>query len=756
MRSKPPRNHTGTAERVALDHGAPPTTHGRPRHAPRPAQDAAKTNCVFVHSEDPTLRLPTPYVGLGDFVYVAKPSDALQPGTIGLNSGQRKLVQVSSGDMIRVDSFEPSSVVRVSVAHVKVAPFSSKKLVQEEREFDAKELTRHLTSRFSEHILTVSQTVLFEYIGSNYQLTIKDLMANAANGLENELRNVHVGLFAADAEVVFEAQPGSGIKITNQKSITTQIFKHKEFNFEALGIGGLDAQFEKIFRRAFASRIFPPDMLERLGLHHVKGVLLYGPPGTGKTLIARQIGKMLNGREPKVVNGPEILSKYVGASEENVRKLFEEAEREYQEKGDASELHVIIFDEIDAICKQRGSVQSGTGVHDTVVNQLLTKIDGVDALNNILLIGMTNRKDMLDDALLRPGRLEVQVEIGLPDDAGRLQILQIHTAKMTKNSFLAEDVDLYELATKTKNFSGAELEGLVKSAASFALNRQIDVNNLNKVIDEDSIKVCMQDFITAMEEVIPAFGATVDALNSYRIHGMVDYGTRYQQIVSSCKTLVQQVEVSENNPLVTALLQGPPGAGKTALAATIALESGFPLVKTISAESMVGMSEAAKCQKIAKTFDDAYKSPLSFIILDDIERLLEYVPIGPRFSNAALQTILVLLKKPPPEGRRLFVMGTTSNGLVMEDMDVTSTFNVQVNVPQLDRSEMKRVLLHQRAFASEADTDVAVREMPETTSIKRLLLLLDLARQAQGCVGEEDFSSITVNTWTSVMTNFML
>jgi hypothetical protein len=96
---------------------------------------------------------------------------------------------------------------------------------------------------------------------------------------------------------------------------------------------------------------------------------------------------MLNSREPKIVNGPEVLNKYVGASEENIRELFKDAEQEQAQKGDASDLHVIIFDEIDAICKQRGSVSSGTGVHDTVVNQLLTKIDGVDALNNILLIG---------------------------------------------------------------------------------------------------------------------------------------------------------------------------------------------------------------------------------------------------------------------------------------------------------------------------------------------------------------------------------
>jgi vesicle-fusing ATPase len=138
-----------------------------------------------------------------------------------------------------------------------------------------------------------------------------------------------------------------------------------------------------------------------LGIPHVKGILLFGPPGTGKTLIARQIGKLLNGREPKVVNGPEVLSKFVGETEKNIRDLFADAEAEQKSRGDESELHIIIFDELDAICKARGSTRDGTGVHDSIVNQLLTKIDGVEALNNILLIGMTNRKDLLDEALLR-------------------------------------------------------------------------------------------------------------------------------------------------------------------------------------------------------------------------------------------------------------------------------------------------------------------------------------------------------------------
>merc|ERR1739846_225836 len=120
-------------------------------------------------------------------------------------------------------------------------------------------------------------------------------------------------------------------------------------------------------------------------------------------------------------------------------------------------LHIIIMDEMDAICKARGSVRDGTGVTDSIVNQLLSKIDGVDALNNILLIGMTNRKDLIDEALLRPGRLEVHVEISLPDEQGRQQILNIHTKGMQKAGYLDASVSLPALAAQTKNFSGAEI-----------------------------------------------------------------------------------------------------------------------------------------------------------------------------------------------------------------------------------------------------------------------------------------------------------
>lgn len=165
---------------------------------------------------------------------------------------------------------------------------------------------------------------------------------------------------------------------------------------------------------------------------------------------------------------------------------------QYKDKGDESGLHIIIFDELDAVFKQRGSTSGGTGVGDSVVNQLLSKVfysplchaslsnicyqmDGVEQLNNILIIGMTNRLDMIDEALLRPGRLEVHMEISLPDENGRLQILNIHTMKMRKNGVMDRDVNLNELAVNTKNFSGAEIGGLIKSATSFAFNRHVKV-----------------------------------------------------------------------------------------------------------------------------------------------------------------------------------------------------------------------------------------------------------------------------------------
>ncbi|GMN50792.1 hypothetical protein TIFTF001_019957 [Ficus carica] len=622
-------------------------------------------------------------------------------------------------------------------------------------QLDAVLLANQLRKRFVNQVMMEGQRVSFEYHGNNYIFTVN----HAAVEGQDKSNAPERGIISSDTYIVFETSNSSGIKIVNQReAASSNIFRQKEFNLQSLGIGGLSAEFGDIFRRAFASRVFPPHVTNKLGIKHVKGMLLYGPPGTGKTLMARQIGKLLNGREPKIVNGPEVLSKFVGETEKNVRDLFADAENDQRTRGDQSDLHVIIFDEIDAICKSRGSTRDGTGVHDSIVNQLLTKfffshnilsfietspsivismterllafqIDGVESLNNVLLIGMTNRKDLLDEALLRPGRLEVQVEINLPDENGRLQILQIHTNKMKENSFLAPDVNLQELAARTKNFSGAELEGVVKSAVSFALNRQLSMDDLTKPVDEESIKVTMDDFLTALNDIVPAFGASTDNLRRCRLNGMVDCGDRHKHIYQRAMLLVEQVKVSKGSPLVTCLLEGPSGSGKTAISATVGIDSDFPYVKIVSAESMIGLHESTKCAQIVKVFEDAYKSPLSIIILDDIERLLEYVAIGPRFSNIISQTLLVLLKRLPPEGKKLMVIGTTSEVSFLDSIGLCDAFGVTYHVPTLKANDAKKVLQQLNVFA-EDDIDAAAEALNDLP-IKKLYMLIEMAAQGE-------------------------
>ncbi|XP_010272453.1 PREDICTED: vesicle-fusing ATPase-like [Nelumbo nucifera] len=695
-----------------------------------PASDLALTNFAYCSASDlrkfavPGLNLFLALVA-DSFVLSLRAHESIRDGYIALNAIQRRHARVSTGDTISASRFVPPDNFNLALLTLELE-FVKKGTKSEQ--IDAILLSQQLRKRFIDQVMTAGQRVSFEYHGNNYIFTVTQA---AVEGQEKS-KTLEQGMISNDTYFVFEASNASGIKIVNQRAAaSSNIFKHKEFNFQSLGIGGLDKEFENIFRRAFASRVYPPHVTNKLGIKHVKGMLLYGPPGTGKTLMARQIGKMLNGKEPKIVNGPEVLSKFVGETEKNVRDLFADAENDQRARGDESDLHVIIFDEIDAICKSRGSTRDGTGVHDSIVNQLLTKIDGVESLNNVLLIGMTNRRDLLDEALLRPGRLEVQVEISLPDENGRLQILQIHTSKMKENSFLAPDVSVQELAARTKNYSGAELEGVVKSAVSFALNRQLSLDDLTKPIDEENIKVTMDDFLHALQEIIPAFGASTDDLERCRLYGMVDCGERHKHIQERAMLLVEQVKVSKGSPLVTCLLEGPSGSGKTAMAATIGITSDFPYVKIISAETMIGLSESSKCAQIVKVFEDAYKSPLSIIILDDIERLLEYVPIGPRFSNLISQTLLVLLKRLPPKGKNLLVIGTTSESAFLDSLGICDAFSVTYHVPQLKTEDARKVLEQLKVF-TEDDIDAAAEAL-NNMPIKKLYVLIEMA--AQGARG---------------------
>jgi len=244
-------------------------------------------------------------------------------------------------------------------------------------------------------------------------------------------------------------------------------------------IGGLGHIIEKV-RELVELPLRHPEIFRRLGIEPPKGILLYGPPGVGKTLLAKAVATE-SGANFISVRGPEILSKWVGESERAIREIFRKA-RVYAPT-------VILFDEIDSIVPHRGSVNEGTHVTERIVSQLLTEIDGIEKLNNVVIIGATNRPDLIDPALLRPGRLDKVIYVPPPEMKSRLEILKVHTRKMP----LAEDVDLEYIARATEGYVGADLTALVREAALYALRE-----------DLSSSRVYMRHFLQAMTKIRPS------------------------------------------------------------------------------------------------------------------------------------------------------------------------------------------------------------------------------------------------------------
>ncbi|CAM9579204.1 unnamed protein product [Phaeothamnion confervicola] len=285
------------------------------------------------------------------------------------------------------------------------------------------------------------------------------------------------------------------------------------------------------------------------------------------------------------------------------------------------------------------------------------------------------------------------------------------------------------MAKRSKNFSGAEIEGLVKSAASYAFHRNVDVKDLSKPIDEKNLVVQWQDFEMALGEIQPKFGANNEELGALFRNGIVHYGPAFDAIATTMRRLIEQVRGSERTPLMSVLLEGPAATGKTALAAKMAVESSFPFIRMISADNMIGMGEAGKCSYISRVFMDSYKSPLSLILIDDIERIIDYVQIGPRFSNTVLQTLLVLLKKPPPtEGKRLLVVGTTSVPHLLEDLQLVAAFNVALHVPHLQGPDEVKAVLRELVPMAQADMDDIASAISKPIGIKQLLMVTEMAR----------------------------
>ena len=697
-----------------------------------PSDDLASKNAIFVNfGQLSELKSKT---GAKDKLYVKTKGKILEilaasnieKDSIAMNKLTRKLLQIGEDDSINFEYMYDKQPNKSNLTHIKFK-VNPKTRLDEQIKVEDTELLEIIKKSYVETPINEGTSLYFVHNDIGLVIEACELEIDPLGPMNEEKSSknkVNFGFLAMDTNIEL-ASENTKYKI-NSKQMKAKRLTKFGFNFNEMGVGGLDTEISNIFRRAFTTRLYPTAYLEKYGIHHVKGILLYGPPGTGKTLIARTLANALNVAEFKVVNGPELFDKFVGETEKKIRDLFANAEKDQKENGDEAGLHVIVFDEIDSICKARGTVTSGTGVNDSAVNHLLTKIDGVEALNDIIVIGMTNRKDLIDEAILRPGRLELHIEVNLPDEKGRLQIFNIHTKKMRENKVLDDDVDLAKLAKMTKNYTGADIESMVKLATSNALSQGINYSN-NKINFTQEHKVNMKNFEDAFAEIQPMFGVKNDELENCIQFGMINYGENYEILSSKISSLFEQIKNSHNISLLSVLLEGEPGCGKTSLASYLALHSGFPYVRIISPESLVKFMENGKYSSIYNTFEDGYKSPYSLIILDNIEKLIEYIKIGPRFSHLLLQTLTVYIKKlPPKKGKKMLIIGTTSMSEQMEDLGLVECFDRRIKIPNLTKNEIMNVL---KNYQCNGDDREKIANLVQNLPIKQLCFLIDRAMQ---------------------------
>ena len=471
-------------------------------------------------------------------------------------------------------------------------------------------------------------------------------------------------------------------------------------------IGGLSEEIRKI-REMVELPLKYPELFERLGVEAPKGVLLYGPPGTGKTLLAKAVANETNAAFFSI-SGPEIMSKYYGESEERLREIFKQAEENAPS--------IIFIDEIDAIAPKREEV---TGeVEKRVVSQLLALMDGLKPRGRVVVIGATNRPNALDPALRRPGRFDREIEIGVPNKKGRLEIFQIHTRGMP----LSEDVDLKKLASITHGFVGADIEALCKEAAMRALRRilpEIDFEKesipaeiLNK------ITVTMNDFMEALKDVEPSAMrevlVEVPTVKWEDIGGLKDVKLELQEVVEWPLKYPELFEHMDANPPKGVLLYGPPGTGKTLLAKAVANESEANFISVKGPELLskwVGESERA----VREIFRKAKQAAPSIIFFDEIDAIAPVRGGGYGDSHVTERVISQLLTEMDglEELRGVVVIAATNRPDIVDPALLRpGRFDKLLYVPLPDfeaRKEILKIHTKRKPLAEDVDIDELAR-----------------------------------------------
>jgi len=472
-------------------------------------------------------------------------------------------------------------------------------------------------------------------------------------------------------------------------------------------IGGLDEELELV-RETIELPLSEPEVFTRLGIDPPKGVLLHGPPGTGKTLIARAVANEVDA-EFITVDGPEIMSKYKGESEERLRDVFDRA----SEAAPA----IVFFDEIDSIAGKR---DDGGDVENRVVGQLLSLMDGLDARGDVIVIGATNRVDTLDPALRRGGRFDREIEIGVPGEAGRRQILDVHTRRMP----LADDVDLDRIAGRTHGFVGADIEGLAQEAAMTALRRarESDARAL------DDVTVSKADFEAAHANVEPSamreYVAEQPTTDFADVGGLPAAKEKLERAVTWPLTYGPLFDAADADPPTGVLLHGPPGTGKTLLARAIAGESGVNFIQVAGPELLdryVGESEKA----VRDLFDRARQAAPAIVFFDEIDAIAaDRDGAGGDGSGVGERVVSQLLTEldRASDNPNLVVLAATNRRNALDPALLRpGRLETHIEVPEPDREARRKIL------------DVHTREKPLAEEVD----LEPLADETEGYSGAE-------------------
>ena len=377
-------------------------------------------------------------------------------------------------------------------------------------------------------------------------------------------------------------------------------------------IGGLGRELQLV-REMIELPLRHPEIFERLGIQPPKGVLLYGPPGTGKTLIAKAVANEVDAHFISL-SGPEIMSKYYGESEKGLREKFEEAEQNAPA--------VIFIDEIDSIAPKREETKGE--VERRIVAQLLSLMDGLKGRGQVIVIAATNLPDSIDPALRRGGRFDREIEIGIPDKKGRLEIFQVHTRGVP----LAEDVKIDEFANSTHGFVGADISLLVKEAAMHALRKVIPQIKIDEEIPDevlDQLRVTNDDFAEARKHVEPSAMrevlVEVPDITWKQVGGLEDTKQELREAVEWPLKYPDVFERLQTKPPKGILLFGPPGTGKTLLAKAVANESECNFIAVKGPELLskwVGESEKG----VREIFRKARQASPSIIFFDEVDALV--------------------------------------------------------------------------------------------------------------------------------------